>query len=272
MLNGYIAVNGGESFTYTLVFTDSANIINGYSVTTQNGGYEAKATITGRIYTGKHKLSFNETGIVYTHGTQTGGLTCLVGADLLYLMGPSGHILHGPFTGADLANAVCGTGTITFTNNEVLSSLFSGAAETTDEQTTTSSKKSGIIVTNDISESPNEVHKITAGVEKTYEWHNNTVIIDVWDGGNIDGDMITLLYNDSTILDHYKLTSFKKQLRMSLSKDKTDVLTIVAENEGSEPPNTANLTLTDGDTKYNILAYDKKGQQALIHIGRAPRK
>jgi hypothetical protein len=274
MLNGHIIVTGGESLTYTLVFTDSANILNGYSVTTQ-GDYEAKAAITGQIYPAKHMLRFNETSIIYTHGTQNGGLTCLIGADLIYSPSVSGHILHGPFTGSDYANAVCGTGTITFTNNDVLSSLFSSSAVAADDEQTTNAapaKRSGIVVTNDVPESPSVLHKITAGVEKTYEWHNNTVIIDVWDGGHIDGDVVTLLYNDSTILDHYTLTSFKRQLQVPLSKDKTDVLTIVAENEGSEPPNTANLTLTDGDIKYNILAYDKKGQQAIIKIKRAGKK
>jgi hypothetical protein len=269
MLTGHISVSGGEAFAYTLVFSDSANILTGYSVTTQGGDYEAKATIVGRINPASHTLTFKETGIIYTHGTQTGGLMCLVAAELTYTLGSGGHILRGSFSGSDMGNAICGTGTITFTNsnNAILSSLFSATAAVAEAPA--QKKPQGIVVMNDVPERPAAINKITAGMERMYEWHNNTVIIDVWDGGNIDGDVITLLYNNTPVLAHYTLTRDKKQLRLPLSGNDVNVVAIVAENEGSEPPNTASMTLTDGDVRYNILAYDKVGQQALIKIKRA---
>src|ERR1700744_6601582 len=74
MLIGHITVSGGESFGYTLIFSDSAGVLTGYSVTTQGGNYEAKAAITGRINPATHTLSFKETSRIDIHGKKTGGL------------------------------------------------------------------------------------------------------------------------------------------------------------------------------------------------------
>ena len=108
--------------------------------------------------------------------------------------------------------------------------------------------------------------KITANIEKTYNWHSDTVVLDIWDGGSQDGDKITLLYNGKALLTHYLLVKEKKQLHIPLSGSNINTITILAENEGLEPPNTASLMLTDGQIRYSILAYNNKGQQAVIRI------
>ena len=108
--------------------------------------------------------------------------------------------------------------------------------------------------------------KVTTGVEKAYDWHSDTLVIDVWDGGTVDGDRITLQFNGETYLTNYFLQKEKKQLRIPISGYEVNTIAILADNEGSDPPNTASILLTDGTSKYSILAYNKKDDVALIRI------
>ena len=110
--------------------------------------------------------------------------------------------------------------------------------------------------------------KITAGIEKMYNWHSDTVIIELWDGGNIDGDRVSLLFNGMQYLNNYFLVKEKRQLIIPLSVDQYNIITIIAENEGDDPPTTASLYLKDGLIKYSLLAYNAKGQQAVIKLKR----
>ena len=113
-----------------------------------------------------------------------------------------------------------------------------------------------------------EEEKVTAGVEKLYEWHSDTVVIDVWDGGTVDGDRITIQFNGQPVLTSYSLVKEKKQLRLPIAGAGVNTILIMAENEGYDPPNTASMLLTDGATRYSILAYNKKGNASLIKIKR----
>jgi hypothetical protein len=58
----------------------------------------------------------------------------------------------------------------------------------------------------------------------------------------------------------------KRRLTLPITGHEVKTITIFAENEGSEPPNTANIMLTDGSIKYSIQAYNKKGDAALIKV------
>jgi len=55
-------------------------------------------------------------------------------------------------------------------------------------------------------------------------------------------------------------------LRLPLTNEGVNTVTIIADNEGSDPPNTASLLFTDGAKKYSVLGLHKKGQQAIIKI------
>ena len=104
-------------------------------------------------------------------------------------------------------------------------------------------------------------------MQKTLSWQTDSCTIEVWDGGVIDGDVISVLLNDKPVLTNYSLVKAKKQLRFPVTKT-VNIVTIVAEDEGVNPPNTAEIILRDGDTIYKITAYNKKGAKAQIVLRR----
>ena len=259
-LKGTLTAEGGEAFTYKLVFTEHHGMITGDATTWKDPLHDTKATITGSIDRQRRTLTFRETGIVYNNNFESNATLCLISATLAYRQDNNGISLLGPITSTDVGNAGCSKGNIIFSVEDVIKALFRNAPP--DDSVTAVAAPvapSAPIVT-----APTA--KITKGIEKSFEWNSDTVIVDVWDGGHIDGDVISLSFNGATVLDKYTLSAQKKQLRLPLISGTENSLSILAVSEGSEPETTANITLTDGRNQYPVIAYNKAGGTALVKI------
>ncbi len=270
-LTGTLDVGTGESFPYKLVLTESDGRISGYSITYKEPN-DTKANVTGILDRKRGLLNFRETGIVYSGGFHTRAYMCLIDASLGYVQGGKGNVLSGPITSKEADKTLCTGGMITFGNDAEIQNLLSYHDSYDTVITMKKKTKNQILVKEEVKpvlkEKTADQITITKGVNKTYEWHSDSVIIDVWDGGTEDGDRITLLFNNKTYLAGQILMKKKNQLRLQLSTDKINTITLIADNEGTEPPNTASIMLTDGKISYSILAYNKKGDQAVISLKR----
>jgi hypothetical protein len=76
---------------------------------------------------------------------------------------------------------------------------------------------------------------------------------DLYDDGDIDGDIVSVYYNGKNILSNKKLTEKPLSFNLSADPDKTEnELVIYAENEGSIAPNTALMIVTEGNTRTEV--------------------
>lgn len=85
--------------------------------------------------------------------------------------------------------------------------------------------------------------------------------VDLYDDGDIDGDIVSVFYNGKSLVSSKKLT--EKPLTLNLTADPAKAeneLLIYAENEGNIPPNTALMVVTEGNnrTEVRITADTKK--------------
>ena len=271
-LNGSIMMNTGETFPYKIVLTESNGVVSGYSLT-YNEPDDTKTKIQGVLDRHNHTLTFKETEILYAHTVRTKAYMCLIDARLGYKQSEKGNVLKGPITSMETDKTACTGGTISFSNDEEIQFLFAYHDKYDTMITMKKKVKEPVAENKDkatVAELPLIIDKITSGTEKTFDWYSDTVIIDVWDGGNVDGDRITLQFNGKACLTNYYLIKQKKQLRIPLGPG-VNTVSILAENEGSDPPNTASLLFTDGATKYSVLAYNKTGQQFIIKIKKVKR-
>lgn len=87
-----------------------------------------------------------------------------------------------------------------------------------------------------------------------------TFKVDLYDDGDIDGDIVSVYYNGKPILSNKKLTDKPLSLTLTLDPDKTEnELLIYADNEGSIPPNTALMIVTEGNTRNEVrITSDQK--------------
>ncbi len=268
-VSGIIIINGSSTLSYKLVFTDSVGYLKGYSVTDVHRKDETKARIEGKIDRKEQTISYKETAIISSKALSDTTQLCMVQAKLKYRQASKGMMLTGNFTGTELnTGKECAKGTITMLNTEALNELFYPNPQ---KDTIASVEK---VNTNkpvpNLTDTFTTHDEITQGIETVYDWRSDTVLLDLWDGGQIDYDVVTILYNKDTILKNYTLKAEKIRLRIPVISNGADMdqLTIIAENEGNEPPNTANLTLIDETKKYNVIAYNNVGQKAVINIKR----
>ena len=91
--------------------------------------------------------------------------------------------------------------------------------------------------------------------------------LDFYDNGIVDGDSITVRVNKRTILSHQRLTAKPVTLYVKIDLQNTfQEVEMVAENEGSIPPNTALLIVTAGTKKYELFMSSTEEKSARVRF------
>lgn len=99
------------------------------------------------------------------------------------------------------------------------------------------------------------------------EVDSDTLRVDVYDNGEIDGDMISVFFNKQLILNNQKLTHKSITMKVGLDPKATvNEISMFAENLGLIPPNTALMVITDGKVRYEIRVSSNMQKNATIRI------
>jgi hypothetical protein len=90
-------------------------------------------------------------------------------------------------------------------------------------------------------------------VLKTIEVESESIKIDLYDNGEIDGDSVSLFLNGRLVVARKKLTTRPLTIRIPLEElEDENELVMYADNLGSIPPNTALMIVTDGNKRYEV--------------------
>jgi len=137
------------------------------------------------------------------------------------------------------------------------------------------SSKGNITAPTDIK--PEEKKVLQEATSEKYEKRENNILkrikvtqpefkVDLYDDGDVDGDIVSIYYNGSLLLDKQKLT--EKALTLDLTADSSraeNELLIYAENEGDIPPNTALMIVTEGNNRSEVrISADTKKNGVII--------
>jgi PKD repeat protein len=90
--------------------------------------------------------------------------------------------------------------------------------------------------------------------------NTDSLLVSVYDNGIIDGDSVTLIFNDKIIAVHQLLSSKPYTFAIVLDKNlPANELMMYAENLGSIPPNTSLIIINDGPVKHQLnISSNKK--------------
>lgn len=93
------------------------------------------------------------------------------------------------------------------------------------------------------------------------------IILNFYDNGTVDGDSITVLVNKIVILSHQRLSekAATTSTRISL-ENRMVVLEMIAENEGSIPPNTAFLEVIAGTIHHRLFLVSTETKSAKVRF------
>lgn len=81
---------------------------------------------------------------------------------------------------------------------------------------------------------------------------NSEFILDLWDNGEEDGDVLTILIDGVVFQEGIKLLNEHQQIPIKLESGKTYILSVVAVSEGLYPPCTAVVIIKDGENENTV--------------------
>lgn len=95
----------------------------------------------------------------------------------------------------------------------------------------------------------------------------DSVTIVLYDDGEIDGDIVTVFDNGKIIVNQLSLTKQPYKIVLAIpANNAKHVIELMAENEGSIPPNTAYMLVLAGNERVEVKASSDKRSNAAIVI------
>ncbi|MBS1655080.1 MAG: hypothetical protein JSU05_09555 [Bacteroidetes bacterium] len=104
-------------------------------------------------------------------------------------------------------------------------------------------------------------------VASEIEVNSDSLKVDFYDNGEVDGDSISVFFNKKLLAFHQKLSTRSIHFDLVLdSSQQVNELTMFADNLGSIPPNTALMVVYDGKKRYEIRMSSNLEQNATVRI------
>jgi hypothetical protein len=95
----------------------------------------------------------------------------------------------------------------------------------------------------------------------------DSIELRFFDNVQVDGDSITLFLNDKLIFTHIRLTEKPFIVKIPVNElNETNELTMVAENLGAIPPNTAYMVAVVGDKRYDVNLSSTEETSGMIRL------
>jgi hypothetical protein len=95
----------------------------------------------------------------------------------------------------------------------------------------------------------------------------DSVKVELYDNGEIDGDSVSLYFNGELVLQHLRLTAEPKTLMIPIDKSLSqNKLVLFAENLGKLPPNTALMEVTIKGKTYHLFLSTDYHRNAMIEF------
>ena len=101
-------------------------------------------------------------------------------------------------------------------------------------------------------------------VQQTIEIENADFTVDLYDNGDIDGDIVTVYFNGNVVAGKQKLTAKAITLNLKANPNRTNELVMYAENMGSIPPNTALMKVKAGTKVYEVRLESNTEQSGAV--------
>lgn len=91
--------------------------------------------------------------------------------------------------------------------------------------------------------------------------------LDFYDNAEIDGDSVSVLVNGDVVVSHQRLglKPISAEVQVSLEQPEQEV-TMIAENLGTIPPNTALLIVTAGTKRYQLFLTSSEKKSAQVRF------
>ncbi|MFT4806240.1 MAG: hypothetical protein ACJAZK_001841 [Psychroserpens sp.] len=261
---GAIKLNDSAIITYKVKFNINYDQVEGYSITDFGGDHETKSKLKGIYNPSTREISFNEYDIVYTKSDVIHDDFCFVHFEPTYFKPGKTKYFKGDFKGEFSDGEECISG-----------ELFLNAAENVEKRMEKMSKK--INKSDQVADSIKQkakdlklLEKLNMNILKKSQVtsvfsKNKTVSLLIYDGGQEDGDMISIKLNGDFILRRHTISKEVKTVEVPLTSKKT-IIEVIADGVGTMSTNTAVIEIHDGVNKIRAMTNLEKNQSTQIHV------
>ena len=237
--------------SFKLELVEQDGIVNGYSMTNIGLENETKSEVFGLYFKSSRTFQLIETQIIYTNSKEPLNTFCYINMNLSYKGSFGRKRLEGEFTGNFLDSTKCASGRIILMKEKKIKKKI--------KKIHNKKKKDREI------NYLQETRILKEGDDFTIEWKGDEIVLFIWDNNEEDKDKIQVKINNIIILDDFETKNKKKKIQYKLKKG-TNIIEILAKNEGKSPPNTSKIELIDNKIKYPIITQLKLKESILIKI------
>lgn len=94
------------------------------------------------------------------------------------------------------------------------------------------------------------------------------ITISLYDNAEVDGDIITVLFNDEVVVSQQTLSDKPITVALKAVPGRDNILVMYAENQGRVPPNTAIMRVQSGENYYKVFlsADDKRNASVIFRL------
>jgi len=272
---GKISTKKGQVLSYKIVYKIMENnTIEGYSLTDIEGEKLTKSRILGQYNPSKKTLSFKETGNAFTKTGDDESTFCFIVADNLNIKKINGKtLIIGGFKGVYPSGKVGAEGYIILIESSTKKEIKLVANSTKPKiQNTTNSAAKKEIKTLNVADgdtaaikqaikslSENQKLVLMSNEKLLIECSKTDLYLDVWDGGYVDGDSISIYLNNKILQKNILLTKARKTFKLTAPAESFN-LKIVALNTGTRGANTASCEVKDQNNVRQFSSNLNKGE------------
>lgn len=141
-----------------------------------------------------------------------------------------------------------------------------------DKQETLSGDWGGVVMNGTMACTPGKIvlHRIVESEFshiKEIKVDTGTLRLDFYDNAEIDGDSISVTVNNKTVVSHQRLGIRPISVNVTVSMDAPEQeVTMIGENLGTIPPNTALLIVTAGNKRYQLFLASNGKKNAQVRF------
>lgn len=260
---GFIKVQDSLVIKYRLEFTESNGQISGYSLTDLGGEHETKSKISGTYDIKNKLLEFKEVDMIYTKSSFSTLDFCNIHfMPTRYKLGSNS--LSGEFKGKFSDGTECINGEIAMSS-----------VEKVDKRVTKATKKiqKSSLVPDSLKQKLKHVKlldTLNLNVLKKDEvtsvlTASKKISLVIYDGGQIDEDVISILIDGKVILSKHMISEEKKRIEIPINTNMVK-LTVLSESVGTIGANTAIIEIIDDENRIKTMTNLKKGEVTRIDL------
>lgn len=261
---GNLQLPDKNTISYKLNFNLKENgTLSGETITDFSGEHRTVSKISGNLSKNKKTISFSETKNISTKSTYDNANFCFVNVTNASIkIKTDKSIIQGDFIGKFPNGKKCAEGNILLFGSKQLYKKIEEVSKKISQVKPNDTKiQEGLDAKTLENEANNNILKSEDKLR--INWNADHIVFDIWDTQKEDGDKISILIN-GVVFKRNIIVSNSKQTFSFPFKDSELTLTIIAENEGGLPSNTAQLLLKDTKESFPIMTGLKQGEKVSI--------